>query len=267
MRRTYPRLGRTEHGTDLYGDIWAPWHTLVQGQTRSGKSVLSYLMLAPLACRDDVIVTGVDPTGILLGPWGDLPGASLRHTATGDVPGMVVTLAALTEEMDRRITALVANGQDKIEDFTTDQPLIVVVLEEYPGTIATAEAYDAAHGLKPAQRTAPAIRYHVRRLVQEGAKVGFRLLMLVQRADASIVGGAERSNFGFRVSMRVDNPDAVRMLHPAATVEQCQIVQACVPGEGVFESPGQPLTRFKADYCTYQDYTTLLATWRAAHTH
>lgn len=249
------RLGRDETGHDVIVDFMAPWHMFVQGMSRSGKSVDVYLLLAPLAARDDTIVVGVDPTGILLSPWRAASGDKYRYLGAADMRAAADALAAICREMDDRIVALMDAGLDKLDTFTSQTPLLVVVLEEYPGTLSLAEVYDSAEGLKPAERTATSIKRSVRRLVQEGAKVGVRVVMIAQRADASIVGGTERSNFGLRISMRVDNNDAVRMLHPSATDDLCEAVQLAQPGQGVYELPGHRLTRFKADFCTYQQYT------------
>lgn len=57
------RLGITELGTGFNIDFNDAWHYAIQGMTRSGKSVLVYSLLAPLAACDNVRICGVDPTG------------------------------------------------------------------------------------------------------------------------------------------------------------------------------------------------------------
>lgn len=81
-------------------------------------------------------------------------------------------------------------------------------------------------------------------------------MLIAQRMDASIVGGAERSNFGVRITMRVDNADAVGMLHPSATPDDLAVALASRTGEGVFQHPdnGSTIRRFKASYASYDQY-------------
>ncbi|MGL4173814.1 MAG: hypothetical protein ACRCTR_07060 [Actinomycetota bacterium] len=74
------RLGRAEDGTDVVVDPCDPWHAAFQGATRSGKSALTYTLLAGVAHHADVLVCGVDPSGVLLAPLGQWPGCGVdRH--------------------------------------------------------------------------------------------------------------------------------------------------------------------------------------------
>lgn len=247
-------LGRLADGHDLTMDWADPWHWAVQGQSRSGKSVLTYAALAPIASRSDVVVTGVDPTGILLGPWGSHPCPVMRACGSDDMARASEALANVCTEMDRRIAVLVETGKDKFSDFTEELPLLIVVLEEYPGTLSLAASEDVAKARKPAERVEPQIQRSFTRLVQEGAKVGIRVLLVAQRMDASLVSGAARSNLGTRFTMRVDNADAVRMLHPSASPDDVASVLASAPGLGVVEMPGVGLLKFKADFLSYELY-------------
>lgn len=230
------------------------WHYGIQGMSRSGKSVLVYGVLAQVAAMPEVVVAGLDPTGVLLGPWTAAPGRDWRATGTGDIPAAAAAVGRIVAEMDRRIASLPDRDLDKLTRFTPAEPILLTVLEEYPGLLAAAEADDEAEGRRSAGRLAPRIRRDVRRLIQEGAKVGVRVVMLAQRMDASIVGGAERSNIGTRVTLRVDNGDAVRMLHPSAPPELVDVMGLARPGQGVVDLPGEPLRRFKADVIDYGGY-------------
>ena len=252
------RLGRTERGTDLVLDLGDSWHTALQGMSRSGKSVLTYALLAGVAHRRDVVVCGIDPTGILLNPWSGYPGAEYRCLGASDMVAASDALQRIVDEMDRRIAWLLDHDLDKVPEYTAEMPLLLVVLEEYPGTLSAAQGDDQAAGRKPAEKVEPKIQRNVRRLVQEGAKAGIRLLLIAQRMDASIVGGAERSNLGNRFTMRVDNRDAVTMLHPTAPPELVEKVNRFTPGVGFVERPGEGLVLFKADLLEYRGYVQLV---------
>ncbi|WP_205755761.1 hypothetical protein, partial [Bacillus amyloliquefaciens] len=86
--------------------------------------------------------------------------------------------------------------------------LILLVLEEFPGIIEGAQDFDATNGLKPADRYAPRITSLVRQIAAQSAKAGIRMLLLAQRAEASIVGGNARSNFAVKMTLRVDEPES-----------------------------------------------------------
>lgn len=254
-------LGVTDDGHPLVIDLRDPWHIAIQGMSRSGKSVLTYNLLAPLATCDNVLVCGVDPTQILLSPWRGYPGDEFRHLG-GDAEAAAKTLASLCRAMDLRIQGLVDATRDKLDTWTPAVPLLVVCLEEYPGLLAQAEADDAAEGRRPADRVAPRIKRSVRRLIQEGAKVGIRVILIAQRMDASIIGGAERSNLGLRITMRVDNADAVRMLHEGADAPTIDAALNSSQGLGIVQDPLRGLRRFRGDLATYEQY----ASYVQAHT-
>jgi len=246
-------VGRVEDGTDLWLDLASPSHILIQGMTQlSGKSNLARVILAPFGGRANVSVYGADPSHLLLACWG--AGSTDRIAlGTGNMAAAAACLTNAVAEMDRRIASLSAKRVDRLD--IAEQGILFVVLEEYAGVLAAAESEDAEKGRKPTDRVAPRIQRAVRRLIQEGAKVGVRVVMLLQRAEAQIVGGAERSNFGTRFTLRVDNADAVRMLHPNATPEQIAQVATFQPGMGLVEMPGYLGIRImRADHLSFSRY-------------
>ncbi|MCI7306179.1 MAG: hypothetical protein MR522_07970 [Trueperella sp.] len=258
-------IGVTEEGNDLRLDVDTSGHMAIQGMTRSGKSVLTYVLVAHAVTMPGVLVAGCDPTGILLGPLQQAEESELRAVGLADPRSHANTVGALVEEMDRRIASLYApeSGlfRDKLaaDDFANGVPLILAIFEEYPGLLAALDDDDRLHGRKPDARLGNRVRVGVRRLIQEGAKVGIRVVLIAQRMDAAIIGGAERSNLATRVSMRVDNADALRMLHPGATSELLERVEHFPPGRGYFESPQHPGAVFRADYMTYERYAKHIA--------
>ena len=249
-----PLLGRTaeghDFGLDLVGDSF---HFACQGASRSGKSVAVMGLLGGYALasrRGEVIVGGVDPTGLLLAPWADHPGAQFRGAGLADLDAVTSAVTAAVSEMDRRIAWLMEEGRDKVT--SGDFPALFFVLEEYPGLISAVTSADAS--LKPADRRLPIVKAGVQRLIQEGAKAGIRILLLAQRMDASIVGGSERSNIGTRVSLRVDNKDAVAMLHPDADIETVERIRGFAAGYAFVERPAEPARVVRFDAVDYADY-------------
>lgn len=251
------RIGIDENFRPVSIDLSAmAAHLALQGQTRSGKSTTLYVLLGWLADNQSVAVGGCDPTGLVLSPWSSHSHGEWRSIGTGDLDAHVHSLASLVYEMDQRIAALIdlRRGvfRDKLTGFSSSYPLVVVVLEEYPALLSALEIADKT--LKTSDRRLPRVQGYVRRLIQEGAKVGFRVILIAQRFDASIIGGAERSNLAVRITHRVDNADAVRMLHPDCDAELVAKIRSFPPGHGYIEQPGKPPVVFRSDSASYEEY-------------
>lgn len=224
-------------------------HMIVQGQTRSGKSIFTYGLLAQVHREPDVRVCGLDPTGITLRPF---PGT---WTANGlaDPARPIGAATALVAEMDRRL-GVMPHDRD-ILPTDDDTPVVLVVLEEYPAVLR------ALDGLKTRDHDpGKVVRTAVARLLAESHKVGFRVLILAQRAEASIVGAAERAQCGGRLSFRVDSVDSIKLLHADTAVDYAAEHVAAPPGIALCSWPGRPLTRVRAPYIgTYGDYIAAVA--------
>lgn len=234
-------VGRTESGEDAFIDFEDASHVAIQGMTRSGKSALLYGVLAGLAGAPAVRIGGVDGNRVTLAPWA---GVNPGWVSGGvDSDSAIAVLERYTGLLDERLSALLPERTDKLETFTEDRPLEVVVLEEFTGVLTAADSKAKAR-----------IRGLVGRLVREGAKVGIRVVLVAQRMDAEIVGGDIRGQFGTRITMRVDSVDAVRMLHAdfASRVDMERLA-AFSKGRAIFEVHGA-VTEMQADYTTYGEY-------------
>lgn len=238
-------LGKDEDGKSITADLATGAHMIVQGATGSGKSSFLYSVLGQVASTPGVRVTGSDPTGLLLAPWPslELPGPAL---GTSDPAAHVAVLEGLVAEMDRRV-ALIPADHDSLP-LGADHPAVLVVLEEYPGLLRLLDAVDSK-GL------GKRIRAAVARLLAEGRKAGLRVIIVAQRADASIIGGYERGQASHRLSFRVDSVDALRMLHPNATPDAAGDHSTALPGIALLSAPGMPLTRLRAPHVDYRTYT------------
>lgn len=244
------QLGRTEHGLDLAADWAALPHAVVQGATGSGKSWWLYAQLAHLAHRPHTLVAGCDPSGLLWRPWAGRPAGGLRISGLADVDAHAVMLERLVAEMDARIRRIPPD-RDSIP-VGHQAPLIVVVLEEYPGLLGAADSLDKKLGAR--------IRAAVRRLLAESRKAGLRIVLVTQRADANTIGAFERGQCGWRLSFRVENADALRMLHPSAAAELVDEHMSAAPGVALLTAPGQALTRLRGPAIGgYAAYARLVA--------
>lgn len=243
-------VGRGEDGVDLLMDWRDAPHAIVQGVTRSGKSVWTYGLLAQLAPVEHVLVAGVDPTGLLWRPFAGSRHAKWQTSGLRDLEAHTDLLGRLVDEMDQRITDLPAH-RDTL-DVHAACPLLVVVLEEYPGLLRAVDAEDPKRGKR--------VRALVSRLLAEGAKVGIRLVILAQRAEAAVVGAFERAMCSLRISFRTDNRASVELLHPGALPELADAHTIAGPGIALVSAPGRPLARMRGPWLgDYGHYAAAVA--------
>ncbi|MEC4612906.1 FtsK/SpoIIIE domain-containing protein [Tsukamurella tyrosinosolvens] len=248
-------LGRSKNlDTISWHLLESAGHFILQGQTRSGKSVLMYSIFSQMASMVDVTVRGIDPTGILAKPWDP------DHWVTGteDMCRAADLLEAEVAEMDTRNRFLSQAGLDKISEVSVHTPLRVIVLEEFPGIMKAAAAEDTKLARKPAEKAAPRITAALGRLVAEGAKTGIRVMLLAQRASSQVMDTDSRGNFSIRVTLRVDDAEAIKMLHAGLDPSWHKAIKKYKNGVGVVDIPGEDSQKFKAVYIGSQEYDRYL---------
>lgn len=244
-------LGVDEHGQVVAVPVDELTHIVMQGATRSGKSAAGYALLAQLAARirshRDIDVVGIDPTGLLLGPWGQHPRGwrvcGTHHAAER----YLAALSGIVAEMDRRIAALPAR-----HDTTPTGPgcpLLVVVLEEWP---AVARLLGHTRN-KPSEAHKLAAR-----LLAEGHKAGIRVITLVQRAETDVIGAFERDQCDTRLSFGCSDANTLKMLHENITNDTAALHASSPKGVALAQFPGRDLTRIRTPwiggYGTYCDH-------------
>lgn len=258
--RTVPvMLGITETGAPVDIDLARDSaHIAIQGQTRSGKSVCNYHLLGTVAQLPWVRVVGFDLSGLLLAPFAER-GEEQIAIGGNALPRIPEVLDWTNNLVEHRTHELRLHRIDKLVDFSEENPLIIFAADEFDATLEAAADEDAASTLKAADRIEPRIRRGVRRLAALSAKAGVRLILTTQRAEANVLGGASRSNFGTRLTFRVDNPDSVRMLHPSADAALCEKIERFAPGVALLDRPGHERTIIRGPETTYSAYDSLVA--------
>jgi hypothetical protein len=215
-------------------------HLAVQGATGSGKSVFTYGLLSQLVTAPDLLIAISDPTGLLTRPFVGTIHAPWQVAGTEDPDAHVRWLQRLVEEMDRR-NATLPPRRDQVA-IGPDCPLIVAVLEEYPGLLRNADDGKRSGG------RVERIKRLIARLISEGRKAGIRLVILAQRFEAAVVGGFERDQCTVKLTFRVGYPASVEMLHPLATRDDCLAHATCEPGIALLTGPGVPLARIRSPF-------------------
>lgn len=240
-------LGMREDGAPFELDLRSAAHVLLQGQTGSGKSSATYVLLSWVLSMRDAELWGIDPTALLWSNAERFPG---RRVSGTDPEQHLELLTAAVDEMNRRIATLSELRTDSVS-ISEDVPLIVLVLEEFPGIISGAEQHDKATGARTDARIAPRLRLLLGKLVAEGRKAGIRVVLLAQRADAEVIDGRSRSNFTHLISLRTDSA-GVAMLHPTA---EPSMLAGVPPGRGLAEGSAMPLSLVQLAYMGgYGDY-------------
>jgi S-DNA-T family DNA segregation ATPase FtsK/SpoIIIE len=196
-------IGRDESGEDVrWSPLSPPSHALVAGGTRSGKSVALQTLLAQAASMPDLQVCGIDPTGILLAPFESAPdGEQLAcGTAPEALQRAVDVLAHLVDVvLVERLQHLRATKADALREPSTEHPVLLVVLEEYPALLAACSADDTAAARKPQDRLRVRVELYVQRLLAEGLKAAIVVVLAAQRADADVLGGYRRDQMSTRI--------------------------------------------------------------------
>ncbi|RTL66806.1 MAG: hypothetical protein EKK42_15570 [Pseudonocardiaceae bacterium] len=237
------RIARTEEGTDirLGWDDWTHW--CVQGATGSGKSSWLYSILGAAADRaraaHDLVIAGVDPSGLLLRPFSRSEvHARWQVCGLSDLGRVDELLTWLVSEMDRRIEALPAEADAVVTG--PDLPRVLCIFEEYPALLRAADTHDTKLGKR--------IRALVGRLLSESRKAGYSIVLVAQRAEATLVGGNERAQCESRLSFRCDGPESVKLLHPSVDPGLSDALIESPPGIGLLNLPGRPLSRVRAPW-------------------
>lgn len=242
-------IARGEDGNDVYLDFKDATHTVVQGITRSGKSMLMYVTFAQLAQASNVQIWGADPNALLLSPVAHTLSEeerSRRIVIGNDPEATLAMLERLVGVMRKRNSALDKVGVDKIDRFTDKLPVIVCALEEYMGILSSAD-----------KKTKDAIKAQVSMLTAQGAKAGIRLVFILQRAEAAIMDGSTRANCMQRITLAEDNNDSIRLLHEGLD-EELQKAPRGFPVGRFLIKQHQDTRIGQGDLLEYQDYRAAL---------
>lgn len=242
------RIARLQNGEDAHLDLSKAYHIGLQGQTRSGKSALTYGILSQLAGCEAIEIWGIDLNAALLAPLADHSDASRFVLDEENLDDVVELLESFSEEMRVRLKELRDSKRDKFAVFDRDHPVKLLVLEEYAGLMDALDGADK--DLKPAERRKSRVVSMVGRLVREGAKAGIRVMILTQRADSSSMSTNTRDQLVERITMRVGNKEAVRMFHEDLPEELSEQVKDFPQGRMIFESPNGRFVG-QADYLGY----------------
>lgn len=218
-------VGRDTAGQAVVADLSDLPHTLIAGQTGSGKSVMINTLLVSLLYRNspsDLKLILVDPKQVEMIPYEDIP-----HLITPIITEPEKTLSALkwaAGEMERRFTLMAkykkkeiksynawakqqmqdsgvaqatevpAEGEDMPTELEGALPYIVIVIDELSDLMMSAP------------RDVEAL---IVKIAQQGRAAGVHLVLATQRPSVNVVTGLIKANiparFAFTTASQVDS--------------------------------------------------------------
>jgi S-DNA-T family DNA segregation ATPase FtsK/SpoIIIE len=229
-------------------------HVLVAGATGAGKgSVLASLMraTAPAVSAGLVQLHGIDPKGGME----FLPSRALfTRLAVDDFAGMADLLDHAVVVMQARARRLA--GRTRKHEPTTDEPLIVVLIDE----LATLIAY------LPDRKLSQRITQALALLLTKGRAVGVVVVAALQDPRKEVV--PFRNLFPTRIALRLDDASHVDMVLGDGARDQgarCDLIPASQPGLAYVREDGRrEPTRVRAAWVSDAELAEAARTYPAA---
>ena len=228
----------------------------ISGQSRSGKSAFLYHLLSSLEQTGRVLVSGIDPTGILLTPISEMYqniGKKSPFALGVNAENFVLALERAVNLMLTRIELLTASKKDKFSHFSAKFPMIYFVVEELGSVMEILKNDDAVQGRKAGERKVDRFRSLLFMLISQGAKVGCVAVLCAQQMRTDLLPSETRSNLQAKICLRQDHPDSIKMMAPWASPEQVDWLMAQSAGYALVATPDfQGIGQLH--YLSYQDY-------------
>lgn len=259
-------LGRDSRGGLVTWDMEAGVHALIVGPTGSGKSIqLLDIILNVLARGGDVVVIDGSPKR-----GADFMKVRGFTRAWADNPLDASTvLEAVYAEGRRRADLVLEYGGASWHDIPADVrarervvPLVAVV-DEYAALTALRDIPKGADKEDPkvvAAQEVNAAKSNVMMVMDDITRemrfVGIRVVLGLQRGDASILSGFMRNNFPTKIQLKTPNmpldPAGLRMMFPGeygiAAEEEFRALDTGEPGLGVTAQEGGAVTGYRGGY-------------------
>lgn len=242
-----PELGKGQESKPLMLDSGknsesgaSPVSLGISGQSRSGKSAFLYYLLSSLEQTDKVLISGIDPTGILLTPISEMyqrTGKKSPFALGTNADDFVLALERTVNLMLTRIELLTAHKKDKFSHFSSKFPMIYFVVEELGSVMEILKNDDLVQGRKAGERKADKFKALLFMLISQGAKVGCVGILCSQQMRADLLPSETRSNLQVKICLRQDHPDSVRMMAPWASSDQVDWIMSQSVGHALVATP------------------------------
>jgi len=249
VRPGYFAYGVLTDGQLVQKPITSAYHTLLHGETRSGKTTSIHNLVVQahvLAHHTDVRFYMTDVKRELGAAWGRSPllAASVQNDATGAgelitelVQGQdgVLSRYEQFEALAHERNIICANIREYERHSGQRPPLVFVVIDELNALLELARKGDE-------------LQRALTILLQTGAAAGFYVIAGAQYLNAKVFGRDATQQFVSRAHFGTYDPTALRMLFNQAP--QQMVGEAMPPGRGFIRVQGQPaVLPFQGVYC------------------
>lgn len=198
-------------GTDgpTYFDLSTAPHTLIAGQTGSGKSVCLNTLISSLILTktpEELRLVLIDPKQVEFAPYEDAP--HLLYPVLTEVESVMNALGWIVEEMESRFSTLAGAKVRNIKAYNAKtekkMPSIVVVIDEYGDLMYMSKKK---------------IEMPVIRLAQKARAVGIHLVIATQRPSVNVITGILKANVPTRIAFKVSSQIDARTIMDNAGAE------------------------------------------------
>jgi hypothetical protein len=249
VRPGYFAYGVLADGQLVQKPITSAYHTLLHGETRSGKTTSIHNLVVQahvLAHHTDVCFYMTDVKRELGAAWGRSPllAAPVQNDASGAgelitelVQGQdgVLSRYSQFEALAHERNVICANIREYERHTGQRPPLVLVVIDELNALLELAKKGDE-------------LQRALTILLQTGAAAGFYVIAGAQYLNAKVFGRDATQQFVSRAHFGTYDPTALRMLFNQAP--QQMVGEAIPPGRGFIRVQGQPaVLPFQGVYC------------------
>jgi len=190
-------IGQTEEGGKVALTIKNAPHVLIAGVTGSGKSVMMRALLTGLIANsfpDETAIYILDPKRVDYIEYRNCP--HIKDICTTD-KAMLLFLERINNLMDKRLAEMMKTGQKDLKQ-SAKMPRIYIFCDELA---------DLTGGLNKKM-----FNYYLIRLAQMGRAAGIHLVLATQRPSAAVLPCQLRDNIPCRISLKVMDKTAARMI-------------------------------------------------------
>jgi hypothetical protein len=249
VRPGYFAYGVLADGQLIQKPITSAYHTLLHGETRSGKTTSIHNLVVQahvLAHHTDVRFYMTDVKRELGAAWGRSPllAAPVQNDASGAgdlitelVQGQdgVLSRYSQFEALAHERNVICANIREYERHTGQRPPLVFVVIDELNALLELAKKGDE-------------LQRALTILLQTGAAAGFYVIAGAQYLNAKVFGRDATQQFVSRAHFGTYDPTALRMLFNQAP--QQMVGEMMPPGRGFIRVQGQPaVLPFQGVYC------------------
>lgn len=221
-------VGETHEGDPLWVDMAEHPHTLVAGETGSGKSVFLHLLIANAAQRKDTKLYLIDPKRV---EFSNYSKSKLITHISHEYSDTIATLKNLVSIMEQRYSLMAQMRMKSIKDAPSMFEKIVVIIDE------------AADLVMQQDKKEKEFESLVVRLAQKSRAAGIYLVLATQRPSVDVITGLIKANFPARIAFKVASKSNSRVIMDANGAETL-----LGKGDGIIKSANRDYIRFQGAF-------------------